>query len=534
MKLKIIAAALLLVSQAGFAANPGDEVIVVYNTRVPESKMVADHYAEVRAVPTNQVWGFDLPVTEEISRAVFTSELQQPLAKKLTAEKLWRTGSEVVTGTNTAEAKVLWKITASKIRYAVLCYGVPAHITEDGSLVEPAASAMRAELKRNEACVDSELALLPLFNENYPRVGPFRNLFYTTTNATVLNPTNGILLVTRLDGPTPEIARGLVDKAVQAERDGLWGRAYFDLRLTQDPNYKLGDEWIFNAAKIAQLAGYEIYADTNEATLTASFPMSQVALYAGWYDGNASGPFTLTNCEFMPGAFAYHLHSYSAASIRTATEHWVGPLLARGATCTMGCVAEPYLQFMPDVGTFMGRFLIYGFTFAESAYAAAPALSWQTTVIGDPLYRPGGKNPQQQHLQLAAQKSPLLEWSHLKVINLNLVKRFPIADCVAYLEENHATQTSAVLSEKLAEIQAALGKPASAIRALQAALTLNPSPMQRLRLRLTLGEKLAEQGRTADALEDYRALLTESPNYLGNETVRGKITALEASAATTK
>jgi tetratricopeptide (TPR) repeat protein len=342
------------------------------------------------------------------------------------------------------------------------------------------------------------------------------------------------LLVTRLDGPTPEIARGLVDKAVQAERDGLWGRAYFDLRLTQDPNYKLGDEWIFNAATVARLAGYEVYADTNEATFAPSFPMSQVALYAGWYNEHASGPFTLTNCEFMPGAFAYHLHSFSAATIRTTTEHWVGPLLARGATCTMGSVAEPYLQFMPDMGTFMGRFLIYGFTFAESAYAATPTLSWQTTVIGDPLYRPGGKNPQQQHLQLAAQKNPLLEWSHLKVINLNLVKRFPVADCVSYLEENHVTQTSAVLSEKLGEIQAALGKPASAIRAWQAALTLNPSPMQRLRLRLTLGEKFTEQGRVADAIENYRALLTESPNYLGNETVRGKITALEASAATVK
>ncbi|MFM2081690.1 MAG: hypothetical protein RL380_381, partial [Verrucomicrobiota bacterium] len=511
-----------------FAANPGDEVIVIYNSRMPESKAVAEHYAAVRAVPTNQLFGFDLPETEVMSRSTFKLELQQPLAKKLTAEKLWRAGSEVVSGTNTGETKVLWKITESKIRYAVLCYGVPAHIAEDVALVEPTAASLRPEFKRNEASVDSELALLPLFNENYLLAGPFRNLFYTVTNAAVLHPTNGLLLVARLDGPTPEIARALVDKAVQAERDGLWGRAYFDLRLVNDPNYKQGDEWLFNAAGVARLAGYEVYADTNEATFNASFPMSQVALYAGWYDGNVSGPFTLASMEFMPGAFAYHLHSYSAAQIRTATEHWVGPLLARGATCTMGCVAEPYLAGTPDVGTFMGRFLIFGFNFAEAAYAASPALSWQTVIIGDPLYRPGGKNPQLQHLQLAAAKSPLLEWSHLKVINLNLVKRFPIADCVSYLEENHALQTSAVLSEKLAEIQSALGKPASAIRALQAALTLHPSPLQRVRLRLTLGDKLAEQGRPADALENYRALLTESPGYLGNETVRGKITALEA------
>ena len=527
MKIKAITAGLLLAGQTLFAANPGDAVIVIYNSRMPESKMVADHYAEVRAVPTNQVFGFDLPVTEEISRSIFKSELQQPLAKKLTAEKLWRTGSEVLTGTNVSESRVVWKITESKIRYAVLCYGVPTHILEDVALAEPAAASLRAEFKRNEASVDSELALLPLFNENYLLAGPFRNLFYTTTNAAVLQPTNGLLLVARLDGPTPEIARNLVDKAVQAERDGLWGRAYFDLRLVSDPNYKQGDEWLFNAATLARLAGYETYADTNEATLNASYPLSQIALYAGWYDANVSGPFTLTNLEFMPGAFAYHLHSFSAATVRSTTEHWVGPLLARGATCTMGCVAEPYLAGTPDVGTFLGRLLIFGFNFAEAAYASQPALSWQTIIIGDPLYRPGGKNPQQQHLQLAAQKSPLLEWSHLKVINLNLVKHYPIADCLAYLDENRAMQTSAVLSEKLAELDVAIGKPASAIRALQAALTLNPSPQQRIRLRLTLGEQLAAQGRAGEAIENYRALLAESPDYLGNETVRSKITALE-------
>ena len=107
------------------------------------------------------------------------------------------------------------------------------------------------------------------------------------------------------------------------------------------------------------------------------------------------------------------------------------------------------------------------------------------------------------------------------------------SDCLAYLDENHAMQTSAVLSEKLAELDVAIGKPASAIRALQAALTLNPSPQQRIRLRLTLGDRLAEQKRAAEAIESYRALLTESPNYLGNETVRNKITALEATTPTT-
>ncbi len=43
----------------------GDEVVVIYNTRVPESKEVAEHYAGLRHVPADQVFGFDLTATRK-------------------------------------------------------------------------------------------------------------------------------------------------------------------------------------------------------------------------------------------------------------------------------------------------------------------------------------------------------------------------------------------------------------------------------------------------------------------------------------
>src|SRR5207248_2208890 len=97
----------------------------------------------------------------------------------------------------------------------------------DEKLVEPAAEQLPAELRRNEASVDSQLACLPVSELNLPWAGPLTNPFYGTTNAALLNPTNGVLLVTRLDGPSPAIARGLVDKALKAEGVGLWGGVYF-------------------------------------------------------------------------------------------------------------------------------------------------------------------------------------------------------------------------------------------------------------------------------------------------------------------
>src|SRR6266511_3042128 len=53
------------------AGVPGDAVVVIYNSRLPESKELAGYYVQRREVPTNQVFGFDLPVTETMTRGEF-------------------------------------------------------------------------------------------------------------------------------------------------------------------------------------------------------------------------------------------------------------------------------------------------------------------------------------------------------------------------------------------------------------------------------------------------------------------------------
>ena len=508
------------------AQADGDEVIVIYNTRVPESKSVAEHYAERRQVPKNQVFGFELSTGYDISRAEFRDALQKPLLKKLQSLKLWRLGPGEIQGTNGKPVRVMGKVLESKIRYAVLCYGVPLQIVRDASLHEPAEETMRPELRRNEACVDSELAWLPRIHENLPLAGPLPNPLYTATNAWSFHPTNGLLLVTRLDGPSPEIARALVDKALEAENDGLWGRAYIDLRGTTDPAMKPGDDWIRNAGEICRHLGFETIVDTNAGTFATSFPMSDIAIYIGWYTETVNGPFTLPKVEFRPGAFAYHLHSFSAAALRTTDHNWSGPLLAKGATITMGCVAEPYLGGTPDVGVFTARLLFHGFTFGEAAYAGQPVLSWQTTVIGDPLYRPFKKPPQQLHQELEAKHSKLIEWSHLRVVNLNLVRGSTLAEVVNYLETIPTTKESAVLKEKLADLYAAQGKPSSAVLTYEQALKLDPSPQQRIRLRLTLGEKLLALNRDADAGANYQRFVEESPDYPDKLSIYRKLLSL--------
>src|SRR5258705_4169892 len=147
------------------AGNPGDEVIIVYNTRVPESKQVADYYAQRRQVPTNQMFGFALSTNEEFSRGEYQEKLEKPLAKALEAQKFWHISSHAVRATTNQAARLERKVTESKIRYAVLCYGVPLRITEDPTHKEEGQETLRPEMRRNVAAVDSELALLPMVEQ---------------------------------------------------------------------------------------------------------------------------------------------------------------------------------------------------------------------------------------------------------------------------------------------------------------------------------------------------------------------------------
>jgi len=495
------------------AADSGASVVVIYNSKMPESKEVADYYAQRREVPASQVFGFDLPVTEAMTRKEYLEQLQTPLLKKLEANKLFTFQTAGSAEEGKSPDKTLRRLADSSIRYAVLCYGVPTKILRDTNFVELEAAKLPAELRRNEAAVDSQLACAPPSAQKRIWAGPLPSPYYLVTNASELQPTNGILIVARLDGPSAAIARGLVDKAMEAETNGLWGRAYFDARGLTNGEYELGDEWIRAAASIARRRGFETELDQNPNTFPASFPMSQVALYAGWYDGVVSGPFTRPTVEFMPGAFAYHLHSFSAQTLRSTNQNWVGPLLNKGATITLGCVDEPYLTGTPNIAAFMERFLL-GFSFGEAAYAAQNWLSWQTTVVGDPLYRPFGRRPESElHFDLQKRRNKLVEWSHLTIIGRNQAIGTDVDELIDYLDKLPLTRHSAVLEEKLADLYWGKHKFSDAFDTYEQVLKLGPSPQQRVRVLLQLAQRRSIYGTDQAACETYEKLLREAPDY---------------------
>jgi tetratricopeptide (TPR) repeat protein len=255
--------------------------------------------------------------------------------------------------------------------------------------------------------------------------------------------------------------------------------------------------------------------------------MSDIALYFGWYDQSVSGPFANGMASFRPGAIAYHLHSFSARTLRVNDVWWAGPLLARGATATLGCTEEPYLEMTPQVHILTHRLLLGKFTFGEAAYASQRFLSWQTTVVGDPLYAPFALGQRERYEALEARNDPNIEWSMLMWINVRLAQGAPLSEILQFYASN-PTSNSAVLQEKLGDIYKSRGKMIDAMEPYLNALKLNMHPLQRLRVSLSAASLLSSFGKPAQAMELYLGLLRDFPDYPGQKDIYERLAKVAA------
>ncbi|MFM7102812.1 MAG: TIGR03790 family protein [Verrucomicrobiota bacterium] len=499
----------------------GEEVAVVYSRQIPESKELALHYAAERGVRSSQLIELDLPAGETLSRTAYRETLEQPLLAELQKRGLMTLGPVPGGPAPGPEGAPRNRCTQSRIRYLLLTYGLPYRISQDGPLPAQANPARPAFADGNNAAVDSELMLLPCLG-TYPLNGPVPNPWFSKTNLAHLHPTNGVLLVSRLDGPSAALARGLVTKAREAEATGLCGHAYFDLRGITEGPYLPGELWLTNMARITRQAGYSTYLDTRPESFPATLPMSHVAIYGGWYESNLTGPFLRPGFEFMPGAIAYHLHSFNALQPRSPDVSWVGPLLGRGATVSLGTIDEPFLAGTVNPALLLAFLTQLHTTLGEAVVAALPVLSWQNLVIGDPLYRPFGKGILDLENELTARRDARLEWAILRKVNLYLEAGKDPDTLRQYLIEHPLTSQSAILSEKVALMFADQGRLNLALTWAGQALDLARSPDQRVRLQLNLAGWHDTTGQPAKAFQILAQVETNRPDYAALLSFRKK------------
>ncbi|MFM8365557.1 MAG: TIGR03790 family protein [Verrucomicrobiota bacterium] len=463
---------LFVLIACGFAQDrQSAATLVLYNAADPDSADLARYYASKRLIPNDQVVGLNMPVSEEITRADFNRTIANPLRKKM-AEKGWwilRPG-----GAGRQEVR------DSRIRFVALMRGVPMKISSDPSIgnathvkgIPPAIAS------RNEASVDSELAALgmPDFTPAGIMPNPYFGRFTPILDEAVYP---GLLLTARLDGPTPSMVRAMIDDTIMVEKEGLWGWAYIDGRDITSGGYTEGDNWMRNLVEMLRQRGVPTIFDNLPTTFPDTFPVTDAALYYGWYAGDVNGPFAQPDFRFKPGAVAVHIHSYSAFSLRSTDKNWCGPLVAKGAAATLGNVYEPYLSLTANLDVFQDR-LMSGMTLAEAAWMSQRALSWMGVVIGDPLYKPYAA----WNAFYDPRGRPMNPWRRFR--SITLAARGNILDAILPLHEASSETGDSMFLEALGNAQADVGHAQAALDSFRGALKIASGDPVKKRLELEI------------------------------------------------
>ncbi|MCU0750265.1 MAG: TIGR03790 family protein, partial [Akkermansiaceae bacterium] len=351
---------------------------ILYNSAVPESRRLAEFYQEARGIPAQNLIALDMPVAADISREEYETAILRPLRGEFDRRSWWK---------REKDAGGVTLPVLNKIRVLVTMRGVPLRIRQTPK--PPAAPPKPGETPppanpfggHDEASVDSELAMFGV--EGVPAEGGLQNKYYQSKRSIEGAEFPFLVLTARIDAPRYDTCERMVQDAIDTEKTGLWGMAYVDIAN----KFPQGDQWLETVIKENNRVGIPTVVDRFNDTLPSHYPMTEAALYFGWYDWNLRGPFLNKRFKFRKGAIAMHIHSFSAEQLSNPEKNWSGGLLEKGAAVTVGNVFEPYLHLTHDFGLLQQN-LLAGDTWVEACWKSMPVTSWQAVILGDPLYRP--------------------------------------------------------------------------------------------------------------------------------------------------
>ncbi len=406
-------------------------VFLLVNKNVPASKDVAEHYCKQRSVPLANIITLDLPSGEDISRKDYDAKIVIPVREALKEKKQdakvllsiygipLRVGGQDL---NEEEREKLKKLDAEiePLRKEEKKYREKIAELEKKKVDPDGANALmltaqQDKLKKiqsqlnplnrrrsfltyseSHACVDSELMLL--WWDKYELRRWQVNLLYFQIPEKAREGKPSTVMTCRLDGPTPEIAKRLVDDSIEVEKTGLSGKVYVDARgIRFDPKsepqgtgYGGYDESMREMARLLQKEGKMPVILDDKGELFPVGSCTDCALYCGWY----SHANFIDCCKFVKGAVAWHLASSEAVSLHSPNvKYWCKNQLEKGAAATLGPVAEPYTIGFPKPEEFFGFLATGKYTLVESYSRTVMLNSWMGVLVGDPLYNPFAKKP---------------------------------------------------------------------------------------------------------------------------------------------
>jgi uncharacterized protein (TIGR03790 family) len=366
-------AGLLVVESACGSESLNRRVLVVYAGNSRDSEAVARYYARARHIPAANLCAIKLP---------------NPDAVLLSAEDYER-------HVRTPVGNCIESAGTEKILYIVLAYVRPFRV-DPGGLHNYALDSYLADIwdfYSSRPIAPAPNRTHPYYADHSARANVYLP-FVPFADYRAKPDSTLIYSVWRLDGPTPDMARSLVDKAIKTEAaHGPKGQACIDERVDPeglpDQGYSSGEWDLHRAAQFLAAAGFKVLEDQRptEFGTPPSPNCPDTALYAGWYKyGHYNDAFTWND-----GAIGFHLDSGSMLDARWG-ESWSVNALKRGITVTSGATEEPYLVGLPRPdGVFHD--LLAGANVGDAFLRNTRFLKWMIVNIGDPLYTPfpGGK-----------------------------------------------------------------------------------------------------------------------------------------------
>jgi len=386
-----------------FALEP-EEILVIANSDIGASVRIAQYYCTKRGVPPDNILALPLGanLSDTITRDDYEKQLAEPIRKKLSSYEF-----------------------AAEIKCLLTTYGVPIKVGRRGPLKDQEVKLRQlkklAEQKKNKieqlkqngvantsremkdikrnlaqlqseidsilgketnASVDSELSMVLFSNYELYHWQPNR------LKDSMPGMSFNTLMVSRLDGPSFGIAKGLIDKAIMAEKTGLRGIAYIDSRGIIDDKKPYStchfDQSLRDLAVFTRFRTEMAVKEEQTEKLFEPGACPQTAIYCGWYSLKRY----VDAFDFVDGAVGFHISSLEAVDLRDPNSNqWCPAMLKDGITATLGAVAEPYLHSFPEPKEFFLE-LFNGSCLVKAYYHTKPFNSWQLVLIGDPMYRP--------------------------------------------------------------------------------------------------------------------------------------------------
>ncbi len=248
-------------------------------------------------------------------------------------------------------------------------------------------------IEDQSASVDNELALLwwSKYDLTYYIANP--QYWQARRNAAPNGKTPPVLMTARLDGPSSADAMRMLNDSLATEAVGLKGKFYIDAGGGDGIDARTinaYDPYLKNLyASISTATDIPAVLDENRRVFQpGSCP--DAALYVGWYSLRKYVPAFTWN----KGAVGWHVASWEAQKLRDPkSEIWCNRMIQEGVAATIGAVNEPTLSAFPPPQEFFALLLTGRFTLAQCYWMTCPMVSWQMTLIGDPLYNPFAVNP---------------------------------------------------------------------------------------------------------------------------------------------